>query len=81
MKEDVKDEQLTNLLDRYEVTVPREKLLAKQTVYQRFIRYLASPAKDPLERWTEQASGFVLVKVIPIACGLLLAVLQGFLLR
>ena len=47
MKEDFNNEkELANLLDAYKVDIPTKKLAAKQSMYQRFIRYLASPTRS-----------------------------------
>ena len=81
MKEDFnKEKELAKLLDAYKVDIPTKKLATKQSMYQRSIRYLASPAQDPLEKLTDSTNGYILVKILPLACGLFLALLQGLLL-
>lgn len=80
MKEEFKDElKLLKQLDQYKVEVPKHKLIKKLTPYERFIRYLASPTKDPLENVTATASGFLSLKALPLVAGLLFALLQGLL--
>ena len=81
MRDEFKEEkELANLLDAYKIDIPTKKLATKQSMFQRFIRYLGSPAKDPLEKLTDSKNSYVLTKVIPLACGLFLAILQGLLL-
>ena len=81
MKDEWKEEKtLVKMLERYEVKVPIEKLAAKPSKYRRFIRYLASPTNDPLEAMTDSVNGHQLAKLLPLGCGLFLAILQGILL-
>lgn len=81
MKDEFKDDkELANLLDAYKVDIPTKKLAVKQPIYQRFIRFLGSPAKDPLEKLTDSTNGYRLSKLLPLACGLLLSIIQGLLL-
>ncbi|MEK4628624.1 MAG: hypothetical protein ABS944_10995 [Solibacillus sp.] len=80
MKDEWKDEKvLVKMLDQYEVKVPIDKLAATPSKYLRFIRYLTSPAKDPLDLVTESVRGYQLAKLLPLGCGLFLAILQGIL--
>jgi len=82
MKEEFKKEiELSKQLDLYKVVIPKHKLNQKLNIYQRFIRYLASPTKDPLEQVTASSTGFLSFKILPLACGLLLALLQGVLIH
>lgn len=77
MKEDFKnEEELTNLLDTYKVDVPTKKLFVKQSAFNRFIRYLGSPAKDPLEKLSDSNNGYLFLKLFPLACGIFLAMVQ-----
>ncbi|MEG0471083.1 MAG: hypothetical protein RR588_02000 [Solibacillus sp.] len=81
MKEEFINEQnLTKMLDQYDVKIPKEKLFTKQSMYQRFIHYLASPAQDPFEKLIESANGYNFLKLFPLAMGLLLAIIQGVLM-
>jgi len=82
MKEEFKNEiELLEQLDKYKVEVPKHRLNEKLTPYQRFIRYLASPTKNPLEEVTATSTGFLYLKVLPLVGGLLIALLQGLLLH
>ena len=77
MKEEFKNEkELTKRLDAYKVDIPTKKLAIKQSAFDRFIRYLASPAKDPLEKLSDSSSGYMFLKLFPLACGIFLAVMQ-----
>lgn len=76
-----KEKELSNMLDSYKVDIPVAKLAQKQSTFQRFIRYLGSPTNDPFEKLTNQSSGYLFFKIFPVACGLFLAILQGFLLN
>lgn len=81
MKEAFKEEtELSKQLDQYEIAIPTEQLHKKRSHYERFIRYLASPTKDPLEHVTASSFGLLLLKVLPLPAGILLALLQGLLL-
>lgn len=81
MKEEIKqDEELAKWLDHYEVKVPTKKLAIKQTPFQRFIRFLGSPAPDPLEKLSDSANGYHFLKLFPLAAGVFFAILQGILL-
>ncbi|MEK3765439.1 hypothetical protein [Solibacillus sp. FSL K6-4121] len=77
MKEDFKnEEELANLLDTYKIDVPTKKLAVKQSPFSRFIRYLGSPAKDPLEKLSDSNNGYLFLKLFPIVCGIFLAMVQ-----
>lgn len=81
MKEEFREEtELTKQLDQYKITIPTQQLSKKRSRYERFIRYLASPTKDPLEHVTASSSGLLLLKVLPLPAVILLALLQGLLL-
>lgn len=82
MKEEFKEEiELSKQLNQYKVEIPKHKLNQKLTIYQRFIRYLASPTQDPLEQVTASSTGYLSLKTLPLVCGLLLALLQGILIH
>lgn len=77
MKKEFKEEEkLSAFLDAYKVEVPEAALKEKQNRFGRFIQYIGSPAADPLENWTASTAGHGLTKVLPLACGLLLAIGQ-----
>ena len=81
MKEDFKEEkELTKLLNLYRVDIPKQ-LTEKLNIYQRFIRYLASPTKDPLEEITDSSKGYLFLKTFPLTGAFLLALLQGLFLH
>ena len=71
-----KEDKLAKELDQFHVTVPEQKLMQKQTAWQRFIRYLASPAKDPLEKTTVTLTGLNLTRIVPLALGLGISIVQ-----
>lgn len=77
MKDELTDEhKLKQHLDRYNVRIPTKQLRAKQTMWQRFIRYLASPAQDPLEKLLDTVSGLRGAWFLPIAGGVFLTTVQ-----
>lgn len=81
MKEEFNEEtKLSKQLDEYNITIPTERLHKKRSYYERFLHYLASPTKDPLEYMTASSSGLFLLKMLPVPAVLLLAFLQGTLL-
>ena len=80
MKNDIKkDEELSRLLDQYEVRIP-DKLYEKPSMWQRFVQYICSPTKDPFEEVSDSTAGFAFLRVFPLACGFVLAVIQAFIL-
>lgn len=80
MKNEIKkDEELSRLLDQYEVRIPK-KLYEKPSTWQRFVQYLCSPTKDPFEEVSNSSSGFTFLRLFPLACGFVLAVMQAILL-
>lgn len=76
-----KEKELSGLLDSYKIDIPVTKLAKKQSPFQKFIRYLGSPTKDPFEKWIIQSKGYLFFKIFPVSLGLFLAILQGFLLN
>ncbi|MGN7476334.1 hypothetical protein ACTHOQ_00650 [Solibacillus silvestris] len=77
MKEEFKnEEELKKMLDHYNVKIPIKKLADRQSAFNRFIRFLGSPAKDPLEKLSDSSNGYVFLKLFPLACGLFLAIMQ-----
>lgn len=71
-----KEDNLKKELDQFHVIVPEHKLKQKQTAWQRFIRYLASPAKDPLEKTTVTFTGLNLTRIVPLALGIGISIVQ-----
>lgn len=81
MKEEFKEEtELSKQLEQYKITIPTEQLNKKRSHFDRFLRYLTSPTKDPLEQVTASSTGLLFLKVLPVPAVLLLALLQGLLL-
>ncbi|CEI81881.1 hypothetical protein J18TS1_17090 [Oceanobacillus oncorhynchi subsp. incaldanensis] len=70
------EDKLKEELDRFQVIVPEQKRRQKQTAWQRFIHYLASPAKDPLEKATVTLTGLNLTRMVPLALGVGMSVIQ-----
>lgn len=78
MKEIFKEEiEISKKLNQYKVDISTEKLNKKRLMYERFLHYLASPTKDPLENVTASASGLLSLKLLPIPCVIILAFFQG----
>lgn len=71
-----KEDKLKKELDQFHVIVPKQKLIQKQTAWQRFIRFLASPAKDPLEKTTVTLTGLNLTRTIPLTLGIGISIIQ-----
>ncbi|WP_342533763.1 hypothetical protein MHB40_01735 [Lysinibacillus sp. FSL K6-0057] len=81
MKEEFRKEKaLSKQLEQYKIEIPTHQLNKRLTLYERFIRYLASPTKDPLEHVTASSSGLLSLKILPLPFVILLAFLQGLLL-
>lgn len=76
MIEEFKEEtQLSKQFDQYKITsLPSD--CKKRSHFERFLRYLASPTKDPLERMTASSSGLLLLKVLSVPAVIFLAFLQ-----
>lgn len=60
-----KEHHLRTKLDEYHVNIPDFPM--KPNRWERFIRLLASPAKDPLEPLISTSNGLMLLKLGPIA--------------
>ncbi|MFD1413108.1 hypothetical protein [Oceanobacillus jeddahense] len=71
-----KEDTLKKELDQFQVIIPEQKLRQKQTSWQRFIHYLASPAKDPLEKATVTLTGLNLTRMVPLALGVGVSIIQ-----
>ena len=70
------DKELMEQLNAYKVHIPKDKLAMKQTSWQRFIRYLASPAPDPLQKMTDSLKGLRFAQAIPLGSGIVIALVQ-----
>lgn len=71
-----KEPQLKNSLDEYEIKVPKQLTHFKKSRWQRFLHYLASPTKDPLEPICSSSVGFTSLKVIPIVTAIFITIIQ-----
>lgn len=71
-----KEPQLKSSLDEYKVEVPKQLMHFKKSRWQRFLQYLASPTKDPLEPICTSSRGFTSLKVVPIVCGIFITIVQ-----
>lgn len=71
-----KEPYLQTKLNEYRVETPDFPM--KRNRWERFIHFLASPAKDPLERFISAADGVVLLKVAPIVGTVILTLIQIF---
>lgn len=68
------EEQVKKHLDKYEVQIPELSYQMKRNRWERFIQYLASPTKDPLEPICTSSVGFTSLKVVPILCGIFITI-------
>ncbi|KYG88893.1 MULTISPECIES: hypothetical protein [Metasolibacillus] len=75
-KEWKKEQKLQQHLDQFEVQIPEKLATYKKSRLDRFITYLGSPAKDPLEKWNSTSAGYTALRIMPIVCGLVLAIVQ-----
>ncbi|MFF5994672.1 hypothetical protein AAGS61_07910 [Lysinibacillus sp. KU-BSD001] len=75
-----KEPSLQKRLDEYKVEVPQSLAQFKVSRWQRFIEFLASPAKDPLEQIHSSSSGYNAMKLVPLASAVLITILQLFIL-
>ncbi|MDG5472029.1 hypothetical protein P6709_09725 [Jeotgalibacillus sp. ET6] len=66
---------LQSKLDEYHVKVPDIPLHSRKKRWERFINYLASPAKNPIDPMVSTLNGIMLVKTGPVLCGAVLSVL------
>lgn len=77
MKDEFKDEVvLRNQLNAYTVEIPKEKFAMKQTRWQRFIRYLGSPAQNPLETVHKTFFGLQAMRIVPLVSIVFMTILQ-----
>ncbi|QDP99077.1 hypothetical protein FOH38_00130 [Lysinibacillus fusiformis] len=71
-----KESQLKNNFDQYEVELPKQLMRYKKSRWQRFIQYLVSPTKDPLEPICTSSVGFTLLKIVPLGAAIFMTILQ-----
>ncbi|MCT6923216.1 hypothetical protein [Metasolibacillus sp.] len=70
------EHELQRRLDQFDVQIPEKLVTYKKSRWDRFITYLGSPAKDPLEKWNSTSTGYTMLRIAPIICGFVLAVVQ-----
>jgi len=73
-----KEQQLSRKLDEYHIEVPDFPI--KPSRWGRFVHFLASPAKDPIEPLISAADGFMLIKAVPIIGTAVIAIIQALIL-
>ena len=73
-----KDQHLRTKLDEYHVDIPDFPMKPKK--WERFINFLASPAKDPLDPLISTSDGVLLLKIAPVIGTAAMAIIQVFLL-
>lgn len=71
-----KDHHLKNKLNEYHVEVPDFPMKANR--WERFIRFLASPAKDPLEPLISTNNGLIALTLAPVIAAAAFALIQFF---
>jgi len=59
-----KNHHLRKKLDEYHVNIPDFQM--KPNRWERFIHFLASPSKDPLEPLLSTTNGVLVLKLVPI---------------
>ncbi|MBU7595216.1 hypothetical protein [Metabacillus halosaccharovorans] len=79
MRQDLnKDHHLRKRLDEYHVDIPDFPM--KTNRWERFIHFLASPAKDPLEPLISTPNGLLVLKLVPIIGTTAIAFIQVLLI-
>jgi hypothetical protein len=73
-----KDPYLRTKLDEYHVEVP--DFPRKPNRWGRFINFLASPAKDPIEPLVSTSGGVLLLKVAPLIAIAAFGLIQALIL-
>ncbi|KAA9021058.1 hypothetical protein [Niallia endozanthoxylica] len=73
-----KDQHLRTKLDEYHVDIPDFPMKPKR--WERFINFLASPAKDPLDPLISSSHGILLLKIAPVIGTAAFAIIQMFIL-
>ncbi|MFJ8260178.1 hypothetical protein ACIQ4Z_23795 [Peribacillus asahii] len=71
-----KDHHLCTKLDEYHVDIPDFPMKASR--WERFVNFLASPTKDPLDSLISTADGVMLLKIAPIIGTVAWASIQVF---
>ncbi|MGE7675457.1 hypothetical protein ACQKMV_18035 [Lysinibacillus sp. NPDC094403] len=71
-----KEQWLKDSLDHDKVEIPKQLMTFKKSRWQRFLQYLASPTKDPLEPICTSSVGYTSLKVVPIVAAVFITILQ-----
>jgi len=71
-----KEQWLKDSLDQDKVEIPKQLITYKKSRWQRFIQYLASPTKDPLEPICSSSVGYTSLKLLPIVTAVFITILQ-----
>ncbi len=71
-----KEQWLKDSLDHDKVEIPKQLITYKKSRWQRFIQYLASPTKDPLEPICSSLVGYTSLKLLPIVTAVFITILQ-----
>ena len=71
-----KEQWLKDSLDQDKVEIPKQLMTYKKSRWQRFLQYLASPTKDPLEPICTSSFGYTSLKVVPIVAAVFITILQ-----
>jgi len=71
-----KEQWLKDSLDQDKVEIPKQLITYKKSRWQRFIQYLASPTKDPLEPIYSSSVGYASLKLLPIVTAVFITILQ-----
>ncbi|MCM3439808.1 hypothetical protein AB3Z07_22745 [Metabacillus halosaccharovorans] len=79
MRQDLnKDHHLRKRLDEYHVNIPDFPM--KPNRWERFIHFLASPTKDPLDPLISTPNGLLVLKLVPIIGTTAIALIQVLLI-
>ncbi|MGE7910346.1 hypothetical protein [Lysinibacillus xylanilyticus] len=71
-----KEQWLKDSLDHDKLEIPQQLMTYKKSRWQRFLQYLASPTKDPLEPICTSSVGYTSLKVVPIVAAVFITILQ-----
>ncbi|AVK84671.1 hypothetical protein C3943_14390 [Lysinibacillus sp. B2A1] len=71
-----KEQWLKDSLDHDKVEIPKQLITHKKSRWQRFIQYLASPTKDPLEPICSSSVGYNSLKLLPIVTAVFITIIQ-----
>lgn len=63
-------------LDEYHVEIPDFPIRTKLKRWDRFITYLGSPARNPIEPAVSTTNRLLLVKTVPLVGGAVISLLQ-----